>query len=112
MNDTAEKNATDALPEQPAQQQATVTLDTPIQHGSKTVKEVTVRKPLSGALRGANLSDLIRMDVDAVTKILPRITTPSLTEADIRSMDPADLFELSSKVANFLLPKRLRGADD
>ncbi|WP_322528546.1 phage tail assembly protein [Salinicola sp. LHM] len=85
-----------------------VTLDYPIQRGSKQVTEITVRKPKSGALRGVSLTDLLQQDVTVLTKVLPRITEPSLSEAELRNIDPADLFQLGGAVTGFLLPKRLR----
>ncbi|MCT8467007.1 phage tail assembly protein [Chromohalobacter canadensis] len=90
----------------------TVTLDSSIQRGSQTVTEITVRKPKSGALRGVALTDVLQMDVAALTKVLPRITDPALTEADVRDMDPADLVQLGGVVAGFLLPKSTREASE
>ncbi|MBZ5876003.1 phage tail assembly protein [Chromohalobacter israelensis] len=89
-----------------------VTLDSSIQRGSQTVTEITVRKPKSGALRGVSLTDVLQMDVAALTKVLPRITDPALTEADVRDMDPADLVQLGGVVAGFLLPKSAREASE
>lgn len=91
-----------------ATRQETVTLDTPIQRGSKTVAEITLRKPLSGALRGVSLADVLNMDVAVLTRVLPRISEPALTEAEIRNMDPADLVQLASTLSGFLLTKRMR----
>lgn len=89
---------------------ATVTLDTPILRGSQTITEVTLRKPLSGELRGVALTDLLQMDVLALRKVLPRITNPSLTDHEIGNMDPADLVDCAGKVAVFLLKKSAREA--
>lgn len=86
----------------------TVELDTPLTRGKQTVAKVTVRKPLSGALRGVNLVEVMQMDVLALTKVLPRITDPALTEAEIRGMDPADLVQLGTAVSGFLLAKKFR----
>lgn len=94
------------LPTTPAE---TVDLDTPIQRGKQTVTRVTVRKPLSGALRGVTLTDVLQMDVTALSKVLPRITDPALTDHELRNMDPADLVQLGGAVAGFLLPKRAKG---
>jgi len=94
--------------EQPAVLTEPVDLDTPIKRGKSTVTKVTVRKPLSGALRGVTLTEVLQMDVTALTRVLPRITEPALTEAEIRNMDPADLVLLGGTVAGFLLPKRAR----
>ncbi|MGU5688925.1 MULTISPECIES: phage tail assembly protein [Aeromonas] len=86
---------------------STITLDTPIQRGETTITELNVRKPQSGELRGLNLTDILQMDVNALTKLLPRITSPVLTEAEASALDPADLMQLGQEVAAFLLPKKL-----
>jgi hypothetical protein len=85
----------------------TVQLDTPIVRGEQTIAEIRLRKPQSGELRGVALSALIQMDVDALVKVLPRISSPTLTEADVQALDPADLFQMAGEVAAFLLQKRL-----
>lgn len=83
----------------------TITLDTPITRGEKTITEIVVRKPDSGSLRGASLNDLLHMDVNALIVVLPRVTSPILTTVEINRMDPADLLQLGGAVAGFLLPK-------
>lgn len=88
--------------------QTTITLDSPIKRGDDTITSVEVRKPASGELRGCNLTDLLQMDVVALTKVLPRITTPSLTEKEVSRLDPADLLQMGSEVSNFLLPNRMK----
>lgn len=85
----------------------TVTLDTPIKRGETTITEINVRKPQSGELRGLNLNDILQMDVNALTKLLPRITSPALTEAEASALDPADLVQLGHEVGSFLVPKKL-----
>lgn len=82
-----------------------VTLDTPIQRGEQTITEIELRKPLAGELRGVSLLELMQMDVLALRKVLPRISTPTLTDHEIGVLDPADLFQLGSEVTGFLLPK-------
>ncbi|MDP2127234.1 MAG: phage tail assembly protein [Pseudohongiella sp.] len=86
----------------------TIELDTPIQRGKKTITHVDVRKPLAGALRGVTLVDVMQMDVMALTKVLPRITDPALTEADIRNMDPADLVQFGATLSDFLTAKKFQ----
>ncbi|WP_413466148.1 phage tail assembly protein [Plesiomonas shigelloides] len=88
--------------------QKTVELDTPIQRGNQTITHVVVRKPQSGALRGCRLQALMEMDVDYMTLVLPRVTMPSLTRAEVMTMDPADLISLSTEVVLFLLPNRVK----
>ncbi|WP_324029672.1 phage tail assembly protein [Pantoea sp. JZ2] len=83
----------------------TVTLDTPIQRGKTEIKEIVLRKPQSGALRGVRLQALMEMDVNAVMGVLPRVSAPALTAQEVNEMDPADLLALSVEVVTFLLPK-------
>ncbi|MET1080301.1 MAG: phage tail assembly protein [Pseudomonas sp.] len=82
-----------------------VDLDTPIVRSGQTITRVTLRKPRSGELRGMNLVDLMQMDVNALQKVLPRISSPILTEPEVAGMDPADLLQLGMEVALFLAPK-------
>jgi len=88
-----------------ASNEKVVELDTPILRGKTEITSVTVRKPQSGALRGTRLQALLDMDVNALITVLPRITTPALTTAEINEMDPADLVSLSVEVITFLLKK-------
>ncbi|WP_175773534.1 phage tail assembly protein, partial [Paraburkholderia phenazinium] len=67
----------------------THTLDTPLVRGKQTITEITLRKPSTGELRGTSLSDLVNLDVAALQKVLPRISTPTLTEMDVAAIDPA-----------------------
>ena len=85
----------------------TVTLDTPIQRGDTTITEVQLRKPKAGEMRGLNMADVLQMDVNALTKLLPRISTPILTELEIGNMDPADFVQLGSEVSGFLMTKKM-----
>lgn len=83
----------------------TVILDTPIKRGEQNITEVTLRKPAAGELRGTSIQALVNLDVDALSKVLPRITSPTLTESDIAKMDPADLVQMGALFAGFLVPK-------
>jgi hypothetical protein len=62
-----------------------VTLDYPIKRGDTEVKEITLRKPLAGQLRGIKLGELLNLDVGSVQMILPRISTPTLLPHESRS---------------------------
>ncbi|SFU79998.1 phage tail assembly protein [Halomonas korlensis] len=108
MTEHADTQTETPVPPLPSVPTETVELDSPITRGKQTVTEIHVRKPKSGALRGVALTDVLQMDVQALTKVLPRITDPALTEPEIRDMDPADLVQLGTVVANFLLPRRMQ----
>lgn len=82
-----------------------IELEAPIKRGNQTVKTITLRKPKAGELRGLKLADLVQMDVDACTQVLPRISDPVLDTREIADMTPADLLQISAGIAGFLLPK-------
>lgn len=86
----------------------TVVLDTPIRRGTTSIDSITLRKPNSGELRGVSLAELLNMDVNSLVKVVPRISSPSLTAVEVTSMDPADLFALGTKVSGFLLQKSMK----
>lgn len=83
----------------------TITLETPIKRGEQLITEVVLRKPVAGELRGLTLSSVLTLDVNELTKLLPRISTPILTEPDIRQLDPVDLVELGAGAVSFFIKK-------
>lgn len=85
---------------------ALVTLDHPLRRGDLEIAEIALRKPTVGALRGTKLAELMQMDTDAIVKVLPRLC--DLTDAEVKRLDPADLTQLGTEVAGFLLAKRYR----
>lgn len=86
----------------------TVKLDTPLIRGEKEIAEIQIRKPKAGELRGVSLALLMQMDVTELTKVLPRITQPALSEDEVRNLDIADLTQFAVEVSGFLLPKALK----
>lgn len=79
----------------------TVEFDTPIVRGDLTIKEVNINKPKTGALRGLSLSDLLKLDVDTVIKLVPRVSTPPLAEHEVANLDPSDFLNISTAVVGF-----------
>lgn len=88
----------------------TITLDAPIQRGNTSIAEITLRKPNAGELRGLSLQRLHQADTDELLKLLPRITSPSLTPPECAQLDPADLSEAGGVIISFLLKKSVRDA--
>lgn len=82
-----------------------ITLDTPIKRGATEISSVVVTRPNSGALRGTTLMALANLDVIALRTVIPRVTQPSISSAEVDNMDPADLMAIGAKVGNFLLTK-------
>ncbi|MBN3198463.1 phage tail assembly protein [Pectobacterium brasiliense] len=82
-----------------------VTLETPIKRGDTLIDTITLIKPTTGTLRGVSLSALAGSDVDAMIKVLPRMTMPALTESEITRLELPDMIAIASKVIGFLTPK-------
>lgn len=87
---------------------ATVTLDTIIERGTEKVGIVQIRKPGAGELRGLSLVDLGQLKVDALIELIPRISIPNLTKAEVAALDMADLLAFGAEIAGFLLQKQQR----
>ena len=88
----------------------TITLDVPLKRGDQSIDAVTIIKPNSGALRGVALAQLLQLDVASLQTVLPRVTQPTLTRNDVDNLDPADLVQLGTELAGFLVPKSERAA--
>ncbi|KAF0115501.1 MAG: phage-related tail protein [Hyphomonadaceae bacterium] len=85
-----------------------VIFDTPLVFGDQTIEKVLIRKPLSGELRGLSLIDVGRLELDALFKVLPRVTMPSIPRESLEKMDLSDLMAMGLKVAGFLTPRRMK----
>ncbi|OCG45169.1 hypothetical protein A9G28_12900 [Gilliamella sp. Fer1-1] len=73
-----------------------------LQSGKNTITELTIRKPLTGDLRGIKLVDFIELDIDSLAKVLPRITTPTIAEHEVFNLDLIDLSAITQVIAGFL----------
>ncbi|EOC0054285.1 phage tail assembly protein [Cronobacter sakazakii] len=82
----------------------TVTLVNPIKRGEQEISTITVIKPNAGTLRGVGLAALANCEVDALIKVLPRMTYPNLTEQEVIALELPDLLALTGKVVGFLSP--------
>ncbi|MBP0995976.1 phage tail assembly protein [Serratia fonticola] len=85
-----------------------VTLDTPVKRGDTLIESVTLIKPNAGTLRGVSLASVAGSDVDALIKVLPRMTYPSLTESEVTALELPDLVALAGQVVGFLSPNAAR----
>ncbi|WP_198923826.1 phage tail assembly protein [Rappaport israeli] len=83
----------------------TITLNTPLKSGNKTISEFELREPKAGELRNIKLFDVMQMDSAAYIELLPRITTPTLTKAQVADMSLADLMQTMTAVAEWFAGK-------
>lgn len=83
----------------------TIKLLSPILSGKVEITEITLRKPFAGDLRGIKLINFLDADVDSLVKVLPRISTPTLSEQDVLTMDLVDLSNVFGEIGNFFPQK-------
>ena len=82
---------------------ATVTLNKPIQRGDQTITEVTLTKPLGGALRGLSIQSLMQCDYNSVRTLVPRIASPQILETDFDAMEADDIAAFTGEVLGFFI---------
>jgi len=81
-----------------------ITLENPVKRGEQIIDAITLIKPNAGTLRGVSLAAVANSDVDALIKVLPRMSAPSLTEQEVAALELPDLVALAGKVIGFLSP--------
>lgn len=87
----------------PARKMTAIPLSEPIRRGKTEIAEISIRKPKSGELRGLSIQELMNARVSAVLDILPRITMPPLTAAEVAELEPEDLSACAGAVIDFFL---------
>ncbi|PPX87096.1 hypothetical protein C3D70_05595 [Cronobacter sakazakii] len=85
-----------------------VTLETPVKRGGQIIESVTMITPNTGTLRGVSLASVANSDIDALIKVLPRMTMPSLTEQEVAALGLPDILALAGKVVGFLSPSSVQ----
>ncbi|MGL5215824.1 MAG: phage tail assembly protein [Aeromonas hydrophila] len=68
----------------------------------RDIKEVTLREPRGGDLRGFETVAILRMDYTAHRTLIPRIC-PQVTANDLDAMDPKTLLALQTEVVGFFV---------
>ncbi|KDE34397.1 hypothetical protein AW40_22215 [Kosakonia radicincitans UMEnt01/12] len=81
-----------------------ITLENPVKRGEQIIDAITLIKPNAGTLRGVSLAAVANSEVDALIKVLPRMSAPSLTEQEVAALELPDLVALAGKVIGFLSP--------
>ena len=76
----------------------TIDLDQPILRGEMVISQVNINKPKTGALRGLSLSDIMKLDVDVIIKLIPRVSTPTIVEHEAANLELVDLMKIATAV--------------
>ena len=79
----------------------TIVFEQPICRGETVIREVNINKPKTGALRGLSLADVMKLEVDTIIKLTPRISTPTLVEHEVANLELVDLMKISTAVIGF-----------
>ncbi len=85
-----------------------ITLDHPFPLFSPFLSHFPLLPPPSGTLRGVSLAAVANSEVDALIKVLPRMTAPMLTEQEVAALELPDLVALAGKVVGFLSPNSVQ----
>ena len=85
-----------------------ITLENPVKRGEQVIEQVTLMKPSAGTLRGVSLAAVANSEVDALIKVLPRMTAPMLTEQEVAALELPALVALAGKVVGFLSPNSVQ----
>lgn len=88
-----------------------VTLGAPIKvENGDDITVVEVLRPTVGALRGLMLAQVQMQDVNALLKLLPRITKPALSPDQVAELDPSDFADMANQVSlSFMRQEQLDG---
>ena len=79
----------------------TIQLKETITREGGDVTAVTLREPMPGELRGLKLAEVLMMDVASLIKLIPRISDPALTEAEVAKMSARDFTQVGAAVVIF-----------
>lgn len=86
-------------------QTAKVSLVVPLVRGDDEIKDLTIRKPTAGALRGLKTAAIVELDFDSHKKLVPRIC--DITEAEFLTLDVEDVLTIQTEVASFFVASKL-----
>ena len=87
-----------------------IILENPISRGADQLTAISLREPKSGELRGLSLSAIAQMEIDELTKLLPRITMPNLIAEEVAQLSLPDLMQFATGVAGFFLTRDQKAA--
>ncbi len=77
-------------------------LPSPITLGGKEVDELNIRMPKAGDMRGLKTADILQMDINAFSALMPRIC-PVLTQAAFYDLSPDNLTAIQVDVVDFFV---------
>lgn len=83
-------------------------LEDGFQRGDTLIRDIRLRKPNTGELRGLNLQKLMTLDIDGLIAVLPRITDPIMIPAEVAALSPIDITILGAEFLTFFMTAEQR----
>lgn len=83
-----------------------VILSKPLTWGGRTIETVTMRRPMSGDLRGIKIAGISEMDVNTILALVPRISMVPMPAQVVNDIDPADVVALGEAISGFFTPEK------
>lgn len=80
-----------------------VSFDPPIKIGAEEYKQIEVRTPNAGELRGINITSLLNFEAGALIAALSRVSNPSFSELELDQMPATGLIALGTPMVEILL---------
>ena len=74
---------------------------TPLIQGAEEIKQITLREPDAGALRGLKLADLLNLDVNTLHALISRISSPHIDKVTVKQISLPDLLDLGAELLDF-----------
>ena len=81
--------------------QVEVTLKKPVTHGDSSISSVIVREPTESSLRGLSLVDVLKLESQALSILIPRLTTPTLHANHTAALSASDRLRLALAIQSF-----------
>lgn len=81
--------------------QVEVSLKKPVKHGDSSISRVIVCEPTESSLRGLTLTDVLKLDSEALRILIPRLTTPTLHANHTAALCAADRLRLALAIQSF-----------
>ena len=79
-----------------------------IKRGETTIEKFDLRKPMAGDLRGLQIATLQMGDVNAIIKLVPRISLPRIEEHEVAAMGSEDIAEVGEIISGFFSTSAMR----
>lgn len=81
-------------------------LSAPFKLGDQEIKELTLRRPTPGDLRGLSVGQLLLADTDTYLEFLPRVLSPALTSDQVlEHLDIADFVSCMTEFGEYFQGK-------